>query len=401
MRVSVLLFIYSLFFVAAFAGKRDSLILQKDDRMVFLFQITDGEIDSTYLSNKEQLKRIREVLSEIQNNPNIVLDSLRINATASPDGPVSINRALSKARGETLKRYLLGQFADLADFPIGVEQKTENWDGLLQAVRADSAVPTRRQVLDILNSSSSSARKKNELKALGQGKAYYYIRRNIMPLLRNTSVSIDWHSLVLGPEQTVLKQIPIPNPDTLALPAFQPAIGTSYYLAPGHRKFPFQLRTNLLSWAVLAPNVGIEFTFADRWSALLETGWTHWNWSDGKRRFRFRSLWPEVRYHFAANTTATRFWYVGMYLAEGQYNYHLGDGNGRQGHFWGMGLSGGYLLPLNKQFWMDFGISLGYTSDRYHIYRYQTDRDIWISTDSGNHFGPTKARVSLVWKFNQ
>lgn len=179
------------------------------------------------------------------------------------------------------------------------------------------------------------------------------------------------------------------------------AVTTLYGSEEEKEGIPFNLRTNLVGWALLAPNIGIELPFAQRWSALVESGWTHLDWKHDSRRYRLWFLSPEVRYHFPPRSEAGSHAYAGLYYATGEYNYHLSGPTGKQGYFHSTGISGGYIVPLSTRLSFDFGIALGYTRDRYHRYTYQTDRDFYKHTKHGNHFGPTKVSVSLVWKFNQ
>ncbi|MDD3038688.1 DUF3575 domain-containing protein [Bacteroides sp.] len=404
-RIAFLCTCYLLLALPIHGEVKDSVSVS--DEIILSFRINSSKIDSTYLDNKEKLEAIRTRLHQLINDSCIWIDSIKIETTASPDGPYGTNFNLSKNRSETIKKYLLAQFPAVNRCPIHFCQKVENWEGLMEAVIADTAVPARAQVLALLNNTSLSLNsKKEELKRIGEEKAYSYLVNHILPYLRNATVYIKWY-IKEAPAETLPQPQATPvSTDTCTLPVTTTDVITpiSQELMPTvvkSRPFPFNLRANLLSWATLSVNGGIEIPFAKRWSALFEAGWTHWNWKDGQRRYRYRSLWPEVRYHFAANNTGTRFWYMGLYLAEGQYNRHLTGSDGRQGHFFGAGLSGGYLLPLNHRLSLDLGICAGYTGDHYHIYRYQTDRDIRIRTDNGNHFGLTKVRVSLVWKFNQ
>lgn len=62
----------------------------------------------------------------------------------------------------------------------------------------------------------------------------------------------------------------------------------------------FSLRANLLRWATLTPDLGIEWRANDRWSLLFNASWTTWSWNDKDRRYALREFMPEVRYHFGA-----------------------------------------------------------------------------------------------------
>lgn len=158
---------------------------------------------------------------------------------------------------------------------------------------------------------------------------------------------------------------------------------------------PFvNVRTNLLQWAMLTPNVGAEYGFNNRWSVLLDLNWTHWNWKNGDRRYRLWSVAPSVRYHIDSH------WYAGVGYQGGQFGFKFGE-NGRQGGFHSLALKGGYLLKLNKALSLDFGLGLGYVRASYDKYQRIDGCDVVIEKGlKKNYFGPTSVDVTLIWSIS-
>ena len=77
------------------------------------------------------------------------------------------------------------------------------------------------------------------------------------------------------------------------------------------------LRTNLLQWATLTPNIGLEWRIDPNWSVQANAAYTYWSWSSGDRRYSVLDLSPEVRRYLGA----TRRGYIGLMGQFGNFNY--------------------------------------------------------------------------------
>ena len=109
------------------------------------------------------------------------------------------------------------------------------------------------------------------------------------------------------------------------------------------------LRANLLRWATLTPDLGVEWRISPSWGIAVNGSWTSWSWSDKDRRYALWEVAPEVRYYMGAQ----RRGYLGAMFKAGAFNYKLSE-TGRQGDLVGGGLTGGYILPLGKR--LAFGL---------------------------------------------
>ena len=65
-------------------------------------------------------------------------------------------------------------------------------------------------------------------------------------------------------------------------------ITTDYHLS---------LRANLLRWATLTPDLGVEWRICPSWGIAVNGSWTSWSWSDKDRRYALWEVAPEVRYY--------------------------------------------------------------------------------------------------------
>ena len=59
------------------------------------------------------------------------------------------------------------------------------------------------------------------------------------------------------------------------------------------------LRANLLRWATLTPDLGVEWRICPSWGIAVNGSWTSWSWSDKDRRYALWEVAPEVRYDFS------------------------------------------------------------------------------------------------------
>lgn len=152
------------------------------------------------------------------------------------------------------------------------------------------------------------------------------------------------------------------------------------------------LRANLLRWATLTPDLGVEWHISDRWSLGVGGSWTSWSWSDKDRRYALWEVAPEVRYYMGAQ----RRGYLGAMFKAGAFNYKLSE-TGRQGNILGGGLTGGYILPLGKRLALDFSLGLGCLHADCEKYRVIDGVRVRQGSETRNWWGPVHAGISLKW----
>lgn len=81
--------------------------------------------------------------------------------------------------------------------------------------------------------------------------------------------------------------------------AYVPAetTGTAAEETSGTDSYTLSLRANLLRWATLTPDVGIEWRISPSWGILVNGSWTSWSWNDKNRRYALWEVMPEVRWY--------------------------------------------------------------------------------------------------------
>ena len=163
--------------------------------------------------------------------------------------------------------------------------------------------------------------------------------------------------------------------------------------SPSSAPYHFALRANLLRWATLTPDLGLEWRISPSWGIAVNGSWTSWTWSDKDRRYALWEVAPEVRYYMGEK----KAWYLGAMFKAGQFNYKLSE-TGKQGDLMGGGITGGYQLRLNKALNLDFNLGLGYLNADYEKYEVIDGVRVRRGNETKDWWGPINAGVTLVWK---
>ena len=157
--------------------------------------------------------------------------------------------------------------------------------------------------------------------------------------------------------------------------------------------YHLSLRANLLRWATLTPDLGLEWRICPSWGIAVNGSWTSWSWSDKDRRYALWEVAPEVRYYMGEK----KDWYLGAMFKAGQFNYKLSE-TGKQGDLMGGGITAGYRLRLNKALDLDFNLGLGYLNADFEKYEVIDGVRVRRGNETKDWWGPINAGVTLVWK---
>ena len=157
--------------------------------------------------------------------------------------------------------------------------------------------------------------------------------------------------------------------------------------------YHLSLRANLLRWATLTPDLGLEWRICPSWGIAVNGSWTSWSWSDKDRRYALWEVAPEIRYYMGEK----KAWYLGAMFKAGQFNYKLSE-TGKQGDLMGGGITAGYQLRLNKALALDFNLGLGYLNADFEKYEVIDGVRVRRGNETKDWWGPINAGVTLVWK---
>lgn len=140
---------------------------------------------------QENGARIREVCSRIMNaskNGYIKLNNIHILAASSPEGAAALNERLSNNRGTSIRNFIVNNYAFDPSL-ITSDYLLMDWNVFHRLVNADTNVPQRQEILDII-----AEKDWIRLKAIQteQPKTWRYLLDNIFPSLRFTFAVFDY-----------------------------------------------------------------------------------------------------------------------------------------------------------------------------------------------------------------
>ena len=367
--------------------------------MMLHFRVGQADMDSTYADNRATLCHLDNVLADSLLCRRI--DSLHIYAFASPDGNRAFNERLARQRSFAVAGYLLQRYTGLNEQKVFPRPQGENWHDLRRLIAADTSLPDREEMLQIIDHTPNSDRCKTLLKRLNGGVPYRHIVQHILPRLRHAAICMVW----MKPD-TLSRLLPPASPVNNWANASdaKPALTPVPTLQPAARRPLFAVKTNLLFDLAMAPNIELELPIGKRWSLAAEWMFPWWLFEDDKYCFQILSGGLEGRY-WLGNRQRRRVLtghFVGFYAGAGKYDLQW-DTDGYQGEFYiASGISYGYALPIGRNLSLEFSLGIGLLKTSYEHYHtldnYQTL--LWQDNGQFTWLGPTKAKISFVWLLN-
>ncbi|MDE7443436.1 MAG: DUF3575 domain-containing protein, partial [Muribaculaceae bacterium] len=308
----------------------DSVALQKDDTTdcgrvtltdstIIHFNTSSAGYDFGRGISGVKLDSLRRKISEISaTDTSLIVSSLRIVGSASPEGSDKYNRLLSEKRANAVYDYLT-EIVSIPDSVTNFEYLGRNWKGLYDLVASDPAVPSHHEVLALLRkaatnsglSSTESNRLLYQLKNLRGGEPYIYMYRRLFPELRFSYVYVEYEkqanleldstvkepekidtlssqhtdSVVTDYEETESAHYPVTDLDSIITPTLYTEESTFIEVNTDVRKpFYMDLRTNMLYDIAAVPNIGAEFYVGKNISVY--GNWMY-GWWDNDARHRY------------------------------------------------------------------------------------------------------------------
>lgn len=441
---------YGLLFILlsyGYAGQRTEADISAKPFMLY-FRFDKAVVDNGYMDNSRTLNHMAEILTDCRLCGRI--DSINILSFASPDGDRSYNERLTHRRSAAVKGYLVWKYPHLDQCRIHSRPQGENWQELRRLIAADEHLPNREEVLQILDRHKDTERCKTLLKKLNGGIPYSYIHNRMLRYLRNAAICMVWirpDSMPALPCATYLTPDSMPADKAAKLSRQQQLhesesageyktgneCSTSYpQEIPHPQKAPypqqtsrpqktqkapetsfrrrplFALKTNVLFDAALMPNIEIEVPIGKRWSVNGEYMFPWWLLKSDRYCLEILSGGLEGRYWLGSTRSrehreALTGHFVGLYAGGGEYDLQWKE-NGYQGEFFiAAGLSYGWATRIARNLHLEFNIGIGLLRTNYRHYHAQDNYRTLMWQENGNYtwFGPTKAKISLVWLLNR
>ena len=129
---------------------QNTVVQHIEKRYNIYFRINSAEIEGDFSSNSHALETLREDISRTLEKEGALPDSLLILSSASPDGHFEFNKRLAQRRAANTRKLIIEMFPEFKDAAIKVEYQEEDWDGLLQVLKAHPEFPQREEMMQII-----------------------------------------------------------------------------------------------------------------------------------------------------------------------------------------------------------------------------------------------------------
>ena len=191
------------------------------------FKVAKSDINPELGNNAAEIEKIKANLRNLLDNEEFELDSIIVNATASPEGTYVRNGQYAQARSESVTRYFdrfIKEYRDsleaaneegfsivltneldstmtedivipekdtIPEIKLTARSTPENWDDLLEYVREDTVMTDtqKQQYFDLHGTLTPDARE-NKMKQYGW---YSYAKKEIYPKLRTVKFNFYLH----------------------------------------------------------------------------------------------------------------------------------------------------------------------------------------------------------------
>ena len=361
---------------------------------------------------------------------------LDIYAGASPEGTAAHNRWLGENRGQSIRRLVRQRLGNRIGV-IEVHNEGARWYDLFDRVAASNE-PWRDEVLRIIELPASTNEnqrdhRETKLRQLRGGKVWpVLLEKYLAPLRSGASATLTWQG---GRDTIIVKETKtIVTHDTIVVmqtPVINNIISTTESPVVKERdlkkarrdsikaeRLPYPawaVKTNLLLWGVVAPNIQIELPIGrnNRWSIELEYFTPWFIWGNNAHASQFQNIGLELRYWLGhrRNHRWLQGWHIGVAGAVGYYDWEWKKSDGYQGEHVNTYINIGYQHRWGKHWALDFGVGVGAMLTKYRHYYgssiYPKGREeesdkhlIWHETGRYIWPGPCHANITLAYMFN-
>ena len=162
-----------------------------DNTKAFIdFRQGSSQVDTALGGNAAELERVRKCIDDVLAKDYLELDSLVIVASCSPEGSFGLNRKLSAARSEAVRKYV-GEFVPLEwRDSLKASELPENWEQLERLIANDTLISekSKDQMLEMIAEMEDPDVVERKFSAMRE---YRYMREKLYPKLR--SVRFDFY----------------------------------------------------------------------------------------------------------------------------------------------------------------------------------------------------------------
>ncbi|MCD8313382.1 MAG: DUF3575 domain-containing protein [Bacteroidales bacterium] len=407
---------FSLIFgLSASAGVvRETVKSDVTDSVRISFPVGNAVLDENYGGNAEAFSVLNRILHP-DTDLEFSLTGVKFVGGSSPEGTAEMNGELSEKRAKAVYDYFSANYGQFSSVPTSYTYVGRDWTGLLQLVKADSAVPSHEAAVELLEGIVAKDKADEndlaQLKYFAQSKPYYYMYEHIFPKLRGTTVYVTYDLVKVTEEpEPVVEPEPQPAPEPVVEPEPQP----EPVAAKERKPFYMDISTNMLYDLAMTPNLGIEFYLGSSWSIAAD--WQYSWWNNDSHNFYWRNYGGDLTLRKwlgkKSKEKPLQGHHLGLYGQMFTYDYQTGGlghvagkyvyddfniGTNEQPWNWGVGIEYGYSLPVAKRLNIDFSIGVGYAGGHTNTYEPDSGHEYVTEAKRVSYIGPTRAEISLIW----
>ena len=375
------------------------------------FRVNSRTIDSTYMENAVRLDEIMYHINRLRQDTTLSVTQLTLTGAASPEGNAQLNRRLASERMQALEQYIRSHTTLPDSLIIRHTDTYIPWHYLTSKVK-ESDLPRKEEILSILHREAELVPYYHQttidsripaLQKLDNGRIWQILKKRYFAQMRNACA-------VLITLKKETEQHPEVNPEptdtivSIATPILESVTDTIVPIPMEvSQSRSLYLKSNAIGWGLLIANVAIEVDLGKHWSATLPIYYSAMNYFTSDIKLRTLCFQPEVRYWLNENNER---WFIGAHFSLAWYNYAKGTEWRYQDHdgktpLWGVGISGGYRMPITKnhKWWLEFSLGTGVCKLHYDIFHNEYDGP-HVDTRKKTFFGIDQAAVSIAYRFN-
>lgn len=183
---------------------------QGDADYTVRYQINLAKLAPSLDNNTNQLDRLGSFVDRLMRDTSMRVKSVTITGYASPDGSVAFNEALARKRAQDFKNYVDRKYDLSKRYDVTLHSVAEDWE-MCRALVAQSSIPDKQTVLNIIDSSRSIEAKEQALKKLPP--VWNYMKQHILPPIRRVELTIDYgEGTVVELRKRIVRPAPAPAP---------------------------------------------------------------------------------------------------------------------------------------------------------------------------------------------
>ena len=162
-----------------------------DNTKAFIdFRQGSSVVDTLLGDNASELRRVIRCIDDVVARDDLELDSLVIVASCSPEGSYAVNRKLSAARSEAVRRYIGRYVPEEWRDSLKASEMPENWEQMRKLVANDTVMSAtvKEKITGLIDGMKDPDRVEARIASMPE---YRYLREKVYPKLR--SVRFDFH----------------------------------------------------------------------------------------------------------------------------------------------------------------------------------------------------------------